>query len=313
MFLSLLAVPDVISDEESNDSELDSATVGCLGFLPMSGLESPAKTLPTDSERTPSKTDIAAASPGAVGTDPESQSAFRKERAEAEKLREKEKLDVNYMQRQYMRMRKLQKKNMLVFTSFSNQTTRPKNEMRSKAINHLFIDLPSFDKEKRTQRQTGYPFVTSTTNAKGKTQNARRANESVGEVSETVQNNNEFDTKESSKTAIKNVVEIDCSQTEPLQDNARNLINKQKNTQKNTQRNTQHDTQHDKIITNVGGSLISTSFKVDKNAMYPANFKPFPQRAQMPRSKLFISNAIGNSLQKGKQKNLTNISNTPVR
>ena len=277
--------------------------VGCLPFLPLSGQETPAKTLQSESERRISKTDIAAASPGAIGTDPESQSAFRKERAEAEILREKEKLDINHLQRQYLRMRKLQKKNMLVFNSFAKQTTRPKNELRSKAINHLFIDLPSFEKEKKTQRHTRYPFVMPPANGRENSHNSGRKQASNGSVegnADRLTVNSMFNARDAMRTTIRNV-ENDYAQTEPLRNsNAKHKTNRQRSTQ------------HDMQAANTDGNLLSMNFVVDKNAMYPTNFKPFPQRAQNPKSKLFISNQLGNSLSKGKQNKLSS-SNPPVR
>ena len=307
--IQFLAVPEVISDEEGNDSELDNAVIGCLGFLPLSGAEAPTKPLPSESERTPSKTDIAAASPGAVGTDPESQSEFRKERAEAEKLREKEKLDINHMQKQYMRMRKLQKKNMLVFNSFANQSTRPKNEVRSKAINHLFIDLPSF--ERKTQRHTRYPFVTPTANGKNVRRMDNAARGASGEISGKLTVKNNLSTRDVFKTTIQNAENEYSSNEDQLE---RGNGKKKMTTQRNTQKNTQNDTRKDKEHTVTESILYSTNFKVDKNALYPANFKPFPQRAQTPKSKFFISNQLGNSSNKSKQIKTTNaLSNSSVR
>ena len=297
-------MPDVISDEE--DSEADTAIVGCLGFLPLSGQETPVRTLPPESERTPSKTDIAAASPGAVATDPESQSEFRKERAVAEQRREREKLDIHHMQKQYMRMRKLQRKNMLVFNSFANQTTRPKNEVRSKAINHLFIDLPSFDRDKKSQRHVRYPFLKPAANGSSRIPNARQTNDRIYNASEEIEGTikNSINGRETRKTTIQNT-ENEYPNAELLgYDSVKDVSVSHEKTQKDARKGTQ------RAVTD----LSSTTFIVDKNAMYPTNFKPFPQRTQTPKSKLFISNQLGGSSNKVKlNKNSNNLSNAPVR
>ena len=299
-------MPDLNSDDE--DSEVDNAVVGCLGFLPLAGQESPVKTAPPDSEKTPSKTDIAAASPGAVGTDPESQSEFRKERAAAEQLREKEKLDIGHMQRQYMRMRKLQKKNMLVFNSFANQTSRPKNEMRSKAINHLFIDLPSIEKEKKGERHARYPFLKPIASVNHRSPDVKYTEDGSysanQEISGTIKN--VLKTDETTNVSMQSV------ESESLDVELLGKCNVK--SRPNSQNRTSNDTKKDAKSTVTGKNLCSSTFIVDKNALYPANFKPFPQRTQMPKSKLFMSNHLANSSNKGKQvKNSNNLSNMPVR
>lgn len=289
MLICISAQPDIISDEDGNDSEADNAVVGCLGFLPMPGNESPTRTLSPESEIAPSKTDIAAASPGAVGTDPETQSAFRQQRAEAEMKREKESLDINHLQKQYMRMRKIQKKNMLVFNSFSNQSTRPKNEMRSKAINHLFIDLPNFDKEKRRVKNDRYPFNTPKRESFGRSGSDERAkwNTSI----DSTDNNGERDRTvgPDSKASLLNA--INSTHSPPTRTeiaNGENISSTSKNTAKIKLKK-----KWESQDSNVDSNLNSGYFKVDRNAMYPVNFKPFPQRNQTPKSKLLIGNQTG--------------------
>ena len=293
------AVPDVISDEE--DSEVDNAVVGCLGFLPLSGQETPIKTLPPESLRALSKADIAAANLGTVGTDLESQSGFQKEKAAAEQRREKEKLDINHLQKQYMRMRKLQRKNMLVFNTFTNQTSRPKNEVRSKAINHLFIDLPSLDKEKKSQRHVRYPFLAPTPNrVPNVVRSEDRIHNTSDEVVESIKNS--LNARETTKATVQNA-ETECQNVELLGfDHVKNRSSSQQRDQKEAKKYTQR------------ADLCSATFIVDKNAMYPTNFKPFPQRAQVPKSKLFISNQLGGSSGKRKQsKSPNSLSNPPIR
>ena len=296
--------PDIISDEDGNDSEADNAVVGCLGFLPMPGSESPARTLSPESEMAPSKTDIAAASPGAVGADPETQSAFRQQRAEAEKKREKESLDINHLQKQYMRMRKLQKKNMLVFNSFSNQATRPKNEMRSKAINHLFIDLPNFDKEKRKVKNDRYPFNTPKRESFARSDSDERAkwNTSIDSTDSNGERDRTIGTD--SKSSLMNVINSTQVHSPPTRTEIANGENT--SSSKHTAK-IKLKKKWESQDSNLDSNFNSGYFKVDRNAMYPVNFKPFPQRNQMPKSKLLIGSQPGVNTSKVKTAKTNNV------
>ncbi|XP_065067320.1 TBC1 domain family member 30-like isoform X2 [Rhopilema esculentum] len=272
-----LVQPDVISDEDGNDSEADNGVVGCLGFLPISSTESLAKAASADLEKTPSKNDIAAASPGAVDTDPDSQKEFSQQRAAAEKRREKENLDINHLQKQYMRMRKLQKKNMLVFNGFTSQTTRPKDEMRSKAINHLFIDLPNFEKDRRKKRVDRYPFTSkiARANSANRSQIAGNSSSVISEVG--IRKEERVDPGGATTLSYSKVInatetqQVETLRTKPSQDQLKHKV--------------------------AGGDLDSNDsfldssyFRVDRKALYPINFKPFPQRSQVSKSKLLMSN-----------------------
>eukprot|EP00794_Sanderia_malayensis_P005946 gene5946-6636_t len=278
-------VTDAASDDEGIDSEVDATFTGCFSFIPTTSAEA---SQPSIVEATPSKTDIAAATPGAVATDPECHTAFTKQRVEAERLREKEKLDLTQLQKQYMRMRHLQKRHMLVFNSFANQKSkRTPGTYQSRAINHLFIELPNVDatggKQRDNKKESAwnrYPLSTGVKESPEKTLALNivlQKQESTNKRDKNIKNCHLYpdgDVKNVEYKTGKNSASNHSKSTTAI---------------KSKQKSASREKDSKKI--EYDDYLQSSCFKIDKNAMYPVNFQPFPQRGRLMMKSKLIRNS----------------------
>ena len=295
------------SDDEEEDNEIDPVAVGCLAIFPFPGMDaSPSKEI-SEAEYSPSKTDIGAATPGAVNTDPETQRAFRMQRALAEKRREKENLDLSQLQKQYMRMRRLQQKNMLVFNSILPQSKERRNPNPPSAINHLFIDIPKVETRTKgsthkVRRHDNSDLVTEPKDDHSENTTPKPAEATNGKAAH-------FDGRSSElSNHAKPYLKKDIS-TSPLisvslhalgkssEPSDQHLLNNKAKVAKNGRNFGNVSSKPSSKSTHIVKSQNFTQpalFAIDRNALYPANFKPFPQRTHQPKSKL-LAGAISQS------------------
>ncbi len=174
-------------------------------------------------------------------------------------------------------MRKLQKNHMLVFNSFSTQNSGRKVNS-SRAINHLFVDKPNIERghkdgkheippnrylvDSNLARNSAVPMILKY-ELKAERKHSQKANQNSG-----VKN---FGQKTSQL----------CSQLSPQVRRDEPVIRCKSASTKS--RNSCFVSRYS--YKNKDDDPDSPCFKVDKNAMYPVNFKPFPRRSHSFRTK----------------------------
>ncbi|XP_065673556.1 TBC1 domain family member 30 isoform X2 [Hydra vulgaris] len=133
-------VKKFVSDEE--DSAADDQVPGCLGFVNVQHDHvANKKSEHLKKSASNGKSDITKVTPGAYITDRESQNTYEEQMKENERVRENEKLDLAALQSQYGRMRRLQQNAMIVFNSDNFKKDTNSLKVSPSAINHLFVDV----------------------------------------------------------------------------------------------------------------------------------------------------------------------------
>lgn len=254
---------------------------------------------------------------GAYITDQEARNAYTEQMREKERLRESEKMDVGKLRNQYGRMRRLQHKAMLVFNAddFKDESYKVKNP--PSAINHLFVDVHNVSAPPRARYRKPSNFPALKAPSKGgstgltpSTKTQKEASNKSKENKEKAKIIHESNTMSSGakgtatggyeKSTLKK--QDSFSITNPyvmheVQGNGdgsdatndptahahimknQTVPNKIRTAPK-TQQQQQQLSAPIKKEANPGSDLQSTSplYKVDKSALYPTNFKPFPKR-----------------------------------
>ena len=242
---------------------------------------------------------------GAYFTDQEARNAYTEQMQEKERLRESEKMDVGKLRNQYGRMRRLQHKAMLVFNAddFKDESYKVKNP--PSAINHLFVDVHNVSAPPRARYRkpsnfpalkapskggSGFtpplqtPVATETTNSTNNKEETKIVHESAngaGYEKSSLKKQNSF-----SITNPYVMLEVQGNEDESNATNdpdahahimKNQTVPKKIRTAPNSQ---QHLSAPMKKDANFANELQSTSplYKVDKSALYPTNFKPFPKR-----------------------------------
>ncbi|XP_066915732.1 TBC1 domain family member 30-like [Clytia hemisphaerica] len=239
-----------------------------------------------------SKNDITKVTPGAYITDQEARNAYKEQMRAKELMRETEKLDVNKLRNQYGRMRRLQQKAMLVFNAddFKDESYKVKNP--PSAINHLFVDVNNVvaPPRARYRKPSNFPAL-KTLGKGGPPAPPRPIKESPKVVHESTSSKGEGETKTSLKKqdsfSITNpyvMLEVqgngDESDAINDPDAHAHIMKKTAPTNKIRSAPTNQLSAPTKKDSNLSSELNSVSplYKVDKSALYPTNFKPFPKR-----------------------------------
>jgi len=295
----------VSEDEDIVDSE-DEKMIGCLGFVGAhySNNEhtSSIKNAKSNNEKvkgsqTQSKTDITKVTPGAYITDQDAQSAYEAQVRRKEIIRETEKLDLGKLKNQYGRMRRLQQKAMLVFSAndFKDNTYRSENP--PSAINHLFVDVSKVAPPRtKYRRSTSFPAlkapsknVTPTLKPLKERKVVYEENNGNINIFSTHQKNNEQINTENvtlQNPYIANEVQTLPDQLEQcsMEESVKITLNKSDPPPSSkTEKHKRHKSpskSKSKDNSKTDTELKSTSllYQVDKSALYPTNFKPFPHR-----------------------------------
>ena len=251
---------------------------------------------------------------GAYITDQEARNAYTEQMLEKERLRESEKMDVGKLRNQYGRMRRLQHKAMLVFNAddFKDESYKVKNP--PSAINHLFVDVHNVSAPPRARYRkpsnfpalkkpskggsTGLTPSTTTKENKEKTKIIHESNSASGTAGSGGSGYEKSTLKKQDSFSITNPYVMHEVQGNGDESDATNDPTAHAHIMKNqtapnkirTAPNSQlqqHQQQQQKQLSapskkdmNAGSDLQSTSplYKVDKSALYPTNFKPFPKR-----------------------------------
>lgn len=278
---------------------------------------------------------------GAYISDQDHQNSYKAQIRRKELIRETEKLDMNKLKEQYGRMRRLQHRAMLVFSSndFKDDTYRSANP--PSAINHLFVDVSKVAPPRTKYRKpSNFPVLKAPSKGNNaafkpaKESKTRVVHESNGNVdvflnstqtNETrtfLENGNSFTSpyitrnvqilenqmknvtidetnknmstekskKHNTKT-IKSTYETDLTSQVKTEKNGHLSVNSNKgrtppkaSVKTVTSSNNNGKARHQKSLNDRQlkdeNELKSTSplYQVDKSAMYPTNFKPFPHR-----------------------------------
>lgn len=294
-----------VSDEEVAESE-DEGMVGCLGFV-SSQSDSPIKHRSRSEARKTmrqSKSDITKATPGAYITDQDTRNAYKAQIKEKEILRETEKMDLGKLRNQYGRMRRLQQKAMLVFNSndFKDESNRLKNPPC--AINHLFVDVSKVAPPRtRYRKPSNFPALKAPSKGtpslkpvKESSSKIIHENDFSNSIMTTSQNNNRVNSSISPNVMADNASftspyvtrEIQAIPDEP----EAHAFSSCDDTASTPNTNSFHN--NTKIQNTIhfnkknDAELKSTSllYQIDKSALYPSNFKPFPHRNSNARRKV---------------------------
>ncbi len=186
-------------------------------------------------------------------------------------------------------MRKVQRKHMLVFNSFGNQNARKKSASQSRAINHLFIDVPNIERYKQKDNKVWnrYPMdsvmqdtsqvISSSTVTLPL--NRKDLNGRTGK-SKPNQDGKTKNISHSLNDGRRALDHMDC-QVKVLKNSA--SAPTLKNSKGKSAARCDEESE---------GKTDSTYFRIDKNAMYPTNFKPFPQRNSASKSKILFGNQL---------------------
>lgn len=250
---------------------------------------------------------------GAYITDQDTRNAYKEQLRATELLRESEKLDLGKLRNQYGRMRRLQQKAMLVFNAddFKNESYKAKNP--PSAINHLFVDVNNVTAPPRARyrKPSNFPALKAPSKSgspvlkpykespkfvyEGDVRHNRGRASSMGSMSDTTSADNHSRQKHSLERSES------FSITNPY---VMHEVQAKDDKQDNNNTGTANPDAHAEIMhksvpstsmktppvkapisSEETGAMKSTSllYKVDKSALYPSNFKPFPNRSNSRR------------------------------
>jgi len=234
-----------------------------------------------------------------------------------ELMRESEKLDVNKLRNQYGRMRRLQQKAMLVFNAedFKDESYKVKNP--PSAINHLFVDVNNVTAPPRARyrKPSNFPALKAPSKGGGSTPAPLKPPTKEVTPSKVVDENSAKDGETSitsTKIALRKQdsfsitnpyvmleVQGDNDEVKAVNDPDAHAhmmkkatpLNQIRSAPKTQQQQQQQQQQRlsapvrKELASTSSGELQSTSplYHVDKSALYPSNFKPFPKRNMSKR------------------------------
>lgn len=241
-------------------------------------------------------------STGAYITDQDAR-AYKEQMLAKELLRETEKLDLGKLRNQYGRMRRLQQKAMLVFNAddFKDESYKVKNA--PSAINHLFVDVNNVTAPPRARYRKPSNFPALKAPSKGgppvlkpvkdptpkfvyehstERKQSDDSTETAADVSSSELQRKPLERSDSfsiTNPYVMHEVQDDQNESKPGTTNPgahAEIMNKSvpPNTIKSP------PVRSSVPLDDCGGDMKSTSllYKVDKSALYPSNFKPFPSR-----------------------------------
>ncbi|XP_012560587.1 TBC1 domain family member 30 isoform X1 [Hydra vulgaris] len=292
-------VKKFVSDEE--DSAADDQVPGCLGFVNVQHDHvTNKKSEHLKKSASNGKSDITKVTPGAYITDRESQNTYEEQMKENERIRENEKLDLAALQSQYGRMRRLQQNAMIVFNSDNFKKDTNSLKVSPSAINHLFVDVSKVAPPRiRYSRRSRKQFPALKAPSKGVPSLIPVKDDMVikdgdEDVIVHVQKTtiNSIESKPYEASEIGQLFERGLEKKDYQNDNG-SVINSNSfptspinlkldlNSSGNAGFQKLKNTNKKKLLPIVNETDLKSSsglFNVDRSAIYPPNFNPFPER-----------------------------------
>ena len=220
---------------------------------------------------------------------------------ETERIRENEKLDLAALKSQYGRMRRLQQKAMIVFNAdnFKKDTTSVK--IPPSAINHLFVDVSKVAPPRtRYTRRAGKQFPALKAPSKGVPPLIPAKGDTVlyegVEDTDVLVQKTTIDSTESKPYVASEIGEIfeNCTEKKDINSIQHSKINanslptspiKSKLTSNPSVNDVFHKLKNSNkkismgVINDSDLKSMSALFHIDRSAIYPSNFNPFPHRS----------------------------------
>ena len=235
------------------------------------------------------------------------QKDYEKQILEKEKMRESEKMDLGKLKSQYARMRRLQNKAMLVFSTDKTEDISDMSAAPPSAINHLFVDVGKV-RASRGKRSHKYPALKAP--SKGVSALKIRDNQhklppqSGRGIGSTQERTKRVSTLESGLSVeLRQLDDISESHEhfEPVTQNDTRLATPDvpRLTTPRGLTTPQGIKQKSGLKTKFSEELRATDqrtkamlYQVDRTSVYPSNFKPFPKRNTPHRNPLLQGKSV---------------------